>query len=178
MKHKFTLDISEAEVSFADTAFSFWQTAMINFEFAHSLNRIYNLDLERRSDMKFFGLDIDWPYYSYFDDESKLRYDLIDKPFNVGKLNPMFDTTDKILIVTGRDAWDMTRRMASDSEQRNSDIPVLARFAADVFTVETFDFDPYSGHTPQQGTAAFRHFDAVKALCEKILAALDINDYA
>ena len=177
MKRKvFTLEAEEATVSMADTAISFWQTAMVNYEFAHALNRLYDLDLERMNDMHFFDRPAAWPCYHYYDNERKLGFDLLDKPFALGSVNPMFDTSDKIVIVTGQGAWEMATRMAGDSAARMTDNATLARFANEVFTVEVFDFDPLSPHAPKIGTNAYRHYDAVKALCEQIVACLDLNN--
>ena len=175
MKKKvFTLDIDEAEVSFSGIAVTFWQTAMVGFEFALALNRLYDIDLERGADLVLPGFDAPWPHYSSPVDERLLRYDLIDRPFGVAGLGPVADTSDKILIISGRDAWERTDRIVDDATGRHPAGSPLAQLAAEVVTVQAFDFDPRSEHSIKPADAAYRHYDALKALCETILAALDL----
>ena len=94
--------------SFDDTAIVMFNTNMMNHEFAAKLNDALQLKLTRIDDIPIE--DAVYPCFSCYDDETRLAFVLIERsPF--GDSDPTFGPYEKMLLIRGRDAWDIQKQL-------------------------------------------------------------------
>lgn len=139
--------------SFDDTAIVMFNTNMMNHEFAAKLNDALQLKLTRIDDIPIE--DAVYPCFSCYDDETRLAFVLIERsPF--GDSDPTFGPYEKMLLIRGRDAWDIQKQLYDAflnniSEPNSDDIyehrmwNQLHYFTSGIFDMATIRFNSPNG---------------------------------
>lgn len=109
-KNIFTLDIDDDE-PLDDVAQLLFRTSQPGYLFADTLNRLYGYALRRIDDMPLDGAQ--WPFYTYADGVSHLRYYLVEKPATE-QLRDAWGEHNKMLVIKGECASDEAERLYED----------------------------------------------------------------
>lgn len=172
---KYKLDLEE-EYDFEGWAFLHFHTAMPGYAFADSLNRLYDLGLERIDDMELDG--IAWPFYIYDDPQHRGLYFMVERP--AASSTAPWEASDKVLVVGGENADTIVKRLYSDITDNTpvDEADLLARehaalrdeLLADFTVANILDFD-----TPPVSRRATKDRQTVQRCCDAILAHIEQN---
>ena len=105
-------NLKEREYKIENTAMIVVNSSLLDFEFAAAVNDIYGLSFSRVRDLPIFGA-FQCPFFTFYDEMRHLLYMLLENNrFN--PIDPMLQTYDKILLINGRDSFDVQRQIYAD----------------------------------------------------------------
>ena len=151
MKYKLEL---EEEYDFEGWAFLHFHTAAPGYAFVDSLNRLYDLALERLDDMVLDG--VAWPLYRFLDSQRHCLYLLVERPMAA---SGPWEPGDKVLVVGCENADATVQRLYAD---------MLADLLADFTVANVLDF---SAPAPTRKAAKERQL--VQRYCDALLAYVE-----
>lgn len=150
--------ISELSLTFTKTAFLLWETHGSSYDLANCLNKLYRLDLQRQDDLK-MG-EKSYPFFFHYDPPRGLLFVMID----VSGDKRLLQKYDKILIVNGRDAFDLQKQIYSEYAEhlfrpQENNLQEIRRYEMlqeakeEVYTVQFVDYrDAEASNHPMELT--------------------------
>lgn len=145
MNNKFKIPSSTFTTD--DTAIVLFRTNLQNYQFASAFNDAYRMRLARTRNL--ILEDGEHPCFLYYSEAARITFVLVDKSSrNEGGDGFPFDYYDKMLLIRGRDAWDMQQRLLKDYTAQQpvldpteylkiADLQALTRFYRDVIEMDT-----------------------------------------
>lgn len=176
-----------------DSAVLTWNTSYDAGSFVFALNRLYNFKFERDKDLNvnLIGRHITCPCFTYTDSARQLFFVLIVNPKFAGGFGGQANYFDFILIINGRDAWDIQSSIFSDFTAPLPDpdpfdwdsIPrndTLLRLRNQIIQTDYFDFrDPdnpnssiYNNFPTQTANKISKYFTEISDTLMTILTAI------
>lgn len=107
---RFILEPIEEPVDFDSNAIIIWRTTYLGYEFAGALNELFNFDFCRQESdtplrSESAGGVVVCPTYTYIENLRNTRYMLFENPLSQGGLHRLLNGYDKILLISGADAY-------------------------------------------------------------------------
>lgn len=148
-KKQQTKYLSDSTFTFGDTAIVMFRTAYLNYEFVMHLNTTYNLNLSRVIDIEMS--DGSHPCFCFYSEKRRLAFVMLEKPAT-GTPDKSFVYYDKMLLIRGRDAFDMqqyifetTQNTLAEPDQLNMlehrRWVLYNKFSQNIFDTDTFSFN-------------------------------------
>lgn len=170
MKYKLEL---EEEYDFEGWAFLHFHTAAPGYAFVDSLNRLYDLALERLDDMVLDG--VAWPLYRFLDSQRHCLYLLVERPMAA---SGPWEPGDKVLVVGCENADATVQRLYADmvGNATVDEADLVAREHADMLADLLADFTvanvlDFSAPAPTRKAAKERQL--VQRYCDALLAYVE-----
>lgn len=110
--------LPELPQNFDDVAVLLWDTRYANYDFVNQLNLVYELQLSCEDDLIFYSADqeeLSCPLYTFYQEETKLIYVLVENPIPDSTIDPSLEYYDKILFVCGRDCREVCETMRREA---------------------------------------------------------------
>jgi len=148
-------------LSLRDTSVTLLKTNYTNLDFVVRFNRVYGLELARADNL--LVKEADHPCFNYYSEAARLAFVMIERPAPQVKA-PHFNYYDKMLLIQGRDAWDVQRQLFDDiatappEPDRDNYLEhehwvLLNELKEGIFSIDTFDFR----NSTRPATSLFPH---------------------